>query len=272
MCKDWEKIEREEHNNIYRNSFPFDSKDYKIDKEHVIWWEDYCYKKNRRKDRGHRTRRLFELINLKSLEGKTILDVGCGNGQYSVFFAFYGANVYGIDISPVGISIAEKIAAINGLSNKCSFSTQNITNIDFQEEFFDVIILHEALHHIIKYPNVKQELLRVLKKGGKIFCAESLDGNIFLKIGRIFTMKGQEQKGDIILTLKDMENFAQGFSKSNIEMMSLIFMIKRIFVHYINVSLVRWFLFLVKKSDDILLRLFPFLEKYCGECIMVLTK
>src|SRR5262249_19154372 len=111
--EEWERIEREEHDNIYRDSLPFDSRTYKIDPEHVIWWEDYCYKKGRRKDRGHRTKRVFELMNLRDLRGKTILDIGCGNGQYSVLFALLGAKVYGIDITPVGIEVANKIAKAN---------------------------------------------------------------------------------------------------------------------------------------------------------------
>lgn len=269
---EWEKIEKDEHDRIYKDSKPFNSKTYKINPDEVMWWEDYCYKPNRRKDRGHRTCKVFEQVGLNDLYGKNILDVGCGNGQYSVLFALFGAKAYGFDISPVGISVAEKIAMENGVTDKCFFSVQNLSKTDYQDEFFDVVILHEVLHHAIKYPNVKQEILRVLKKGGKIVCAESLNGNILFKIGRFFTMKGQEAKGDVILTLSDLKKFSEGFSDSKIEMMSLFFMIKRVFHNHLNIALVRWFLFLVKKFDDLILMIFPFLKKYCGECVMVLIK
>ena len=56
--EEWEQIETKEHDLVYQDSLPFDSKTYDIDVQHVIWWEDYCYKKGRRKDRGHRTKRL----------------------------------------------------------------------------------------------------------------------------------------------------------------------------------------------------------------------
>jgi len=39
-----EKIEREEHDKQYKDSLPFHFKDYKIDPEAVIIFEDYCYK------------------------------------------------------------------------------------------------------------------------------------------------------------------------------------------------------------------------------------
>lgn len=268
----WEEIEREEHDKIYSDSKPFDGKTYEIDTNHVIWWQDYCYKPNRRSDRGHRTQKVFEHIGLTELSGKTILDVGCGNGQYSVFFALFGAKVYGFDISPVGISVAEKIAAENGVVDKCFFSVQNLSKTDYENDFFDIVILHEVLHHAIKYPNIKPEILRVLKKGGKVVCAESLDGNILLRAGRFFTMRGEEAKGDVVLSLSDLEKFSEGFSESKIEMMSLFFMVKRVFQNYLNIAPIRWFLFLVKKFDDLILMIFPFLKKYCGESVVVLIK
>ena len=269
----WEQIEREEHDLHYKDSLPFDSKTYEIDVRHVIWWEDYCYKKGRRKDRGHRTKRIFELINLEELKGKTILDVGCGNGQYSVFFALIGANVYGIDITPVGIEVSRKIAKINDVAERCHFSIQNAANMNFADSTFDIVIMHEVLHHAIKYPGVREEVLRVLKNDGIFICAEGLDGNPLFRLGRFFTMRGKEAKGDVVLTLSDLEEFAKkDFSDHQIELMSLLFMSKRIFRDVLDFPPIRWFLYILKKTDDILLFLFPVLRKYCGEVILVARK
>lgn len=270
--EEWERIESEEHDNHYKDSLPFGSKTYEIDVQHVIWWEDYCYKKGRRKDRGHRTKRVFELISLEELKGKTILDVGCGNGQYSVFFALLGANVYGIDITQVGIEVSRKIAKVNEVAGLCHFSVQNASNMSFGDSTFDIVIMHEVLHHAIKYPGVKEEVLRVLKNDGIFICAESLYGNFFLKIGRFFTMRGEEAKGDVVLMLPDLEEFAKDFSDHQIELMSLLFMSKRIFQDGLDFPPIRWFLYILKKTDDILLSLFPALRKYCGEVILVARK
>jgi 2-polyprenyl-3-methyl-5-hydroxy-6-metoxy-1,4-benzoquinol methylase len=268
----WEKIEREEHDRHYKDNMPFESKTYEIDVQHVIWWEDYCYKKGRRKDRGHRTKRVFELINLHELNGKTILDAGCGNGQYSAFFALLGANVYGIDISPVGIEVSRKIARINDVADHCHFSVQNVANMDFSDSTFDIVIMHEVLHHAIKYPGVKEEVFRVLKNDGILICAESLDGNPFFGLGRFFTMRGKEAKGDVVLTFSDLEEFAKDFSDHQIELMSLLFMSKRVFRDVLGFPLIRWFLYILKKTDDILIASFPVLSKYCGEAILVARK
>ena len=270
--EEWERIESEEHDSEYRDTKPFDRPTFKIDPAHVVWLEDYCYKPGRRADRGHRTKRVFELMDLSSLKGKTILDMGCGNGQYAVFFAMLGARVHAFDLSPVGVEIGERTARENGVSDRCSFSVQNASKMDYPSDTFDIVVMHEVLHHAIKYPGVREETLRVMKKGGILICAETLKGNPLLALGRAISMRGQERLGDVIMTQRDLHEFAQGFETKQLEMMSLLFMAKRIFRRHTGLAPVRWLLFGLKKTDDVLLWAFPFLRRYCAECILVLRK
>jgi ubiquinone/menaquinone biosynthesis C-methylase UbiE len=270
--EEWETIEREEHDASYKERFPFHFKDYRVDPDAVIWFQDYCFKPGRRMDRGHRTKRVFEIMDINNITGTMILDVGCGNGQYSVLFALLGAIVYGCDISPVGIQTANKMAQINGVSDKCYFSVQNASQLSYPSEYFDIVLMHEALHHIIKYPNIKEEALRVLKSSGTLIAAETIKGCTLFNLARYFTMKGNEAKGDVIMSLNDLVAFAKGFSEERYEMMSLCFMLKRAFQEYLHIPIVRRFLFSLKSIDDFLLYLFPSLQKYCGECVMILKK
>lgn len=269
---EWERIEREEHDKEYADSRPFDSPDYRIDPQRVIWWEDYCFKKGRRRDRGHRTKRVFDLIQLDSLPGKRILDVGCGNGQYSVFFAMLGAEAYGCDITPVGIDVANRIAATNGVTDRCRFSVQNAASLSYPDEHFDVVFLHEVLHHAIKYPGVVEEVRRVLKPGGMVVVAESVDGNPLFRLGRRISMRGKEALGDVVLDRRDIEAFGRNFRNPRVEMMSLFFMLKRPLKQYMDSGAVRGFLYLVKKLDDVLLTVLPPARRWCGEVVLVATK
>lgn len=50
---------------------------------------------------------------LGPLEDKGILELGCGNGRFSVFLAKQGAKVTGVDIGPDLIAAANAIAKIN---------------------------------------------------------------------------------------------------------------------------------------------------------------
>ena len=56
-----------------------------------------------------------------SVEGKKILDVGCGPGNYCVEFARRGAQVVGLDFAPVMVERARKAAAIAGFEERCTF-------------------------------------------------------------------------------------------------------------------------------------------------------
>ncbi len=129
--------------------------------------------------------------------------------------------------------------------------------MDFEDNQFDILLLHEVLHHAIKYPNVKDEVLRVLKPGGKLVISETLYGNFVVNRGRLITMRGKEAKGDVILKLSDVEAFCQGFSQANIELMSLLFMSKRVFQSYMHWRPVRGLMYLLKKADDVLLKSLP---------------
>jgi len=269
---DWEKIESKEHDEIYEDSFPFDFKSYKIDPGHVIWWQDYCYLQGRKKDKGHRTKQVFKLIELDKLNKKKILDIGCGNGQYSVFFAILGAEVYGCDISQKGILTAKKIAEANKVQDRCNFSVQNAACMNYSDNFFEIVLFHETLHHVIKYPNVREEVLRVTKNGGRVICAEDLSENPLIRIGAKILQLGKKDKGDVPLRISDLEEFSKGFSSMKIEYMSLLFMTKRLLEGYINVPFVRKLLLFVKQFDDFLLKKIPSMRKYCGEFIMILVK
>ncbi|MBI5341844.1 MAG: methyltransferase domain-containing protein [Deltaproteobacteria bacterium] len=51
---------------------------------------------------------------LGDVTGKTILDVGCGSGIYSIYFARQGAKVMGLDFSSSMLALARKNAAEEG--------------------------------------------------------------------------------------------------------------------------------------------------------------
>lgn len=269
---EWEQIEREEHDRVYEGMYPFGKSTLRFTPEDVLRWEDYCFKPGARPDRGHRTRRLFDLVGIDKLKGLKILDVGCGIGQYAVFFAQMGADVTAFDLSPVGVEIGQRMAQEAGVTAHCRFEVGNAAAMPYADETFDIVIYHEVLHHAIKYPGVREETLRVLKPGGRVVISETLRGNALLSLLRRISMHGEDAKGDVILVPEDLRGFAEGFSDYRMEPMSLFFMLKRALVSRMGNPIVRFVAHALKKTDDTLFFIAPSLKKYCGECVMVMWK
>lgn len=83
-----------------------------------------------------------------SVDGKRVLDVGCGGGKNSVILALLGARVTGLDISPRSIALAEKRAALNGVADRVSFICGPVERANFPPRSFDVIWCDGFLHHV----------------------------------------------------------------------------------------------------------------------------
>jgi 2-polyprenyl-3-methyl-5-hydroxy-6-metoxy-1,4-benzoquinol methylase len=86
----------------------------------------------------------------RSLQGKRVLDVGCGDGNSSVLLAKLGAHVTGIDVSCKSIELAKKRAEVNGGSNIVQFICSPVEETEIPPHSFDVIWGDAILHHLIE--------------------------------------------------------------------------------------------------------------------------
>jgi len=111
------------------------------------------------------------------IKGVTALDYCCGNGEIGSEMAAKGANkVLGIDLSPVAIENAGKLAEKNSVQDKCKFAVGDAENTEFADNTFDIIHEYGSLHHLDLEAAYK-ELARILKPGGKVVCTEALRHN-----------------------------------------------------------------------------------------------
>ena len=66
----------------------------------------------------------LNVTKLQPLDGKKILDVGCGSGRFCIEFAKGGAaKVVGVDFARAMIDIANELAKNAGLADRCEFIT-----------------------------------------------------------------------------------------------------------------------------------------------------
>jgi ubiquinone/menaquinone biosynthesis C-methylase UbiE len=74
--------------------------------------------------------------NCKPVEGRTMLDVGCGPGLYCIELARIGASkAVGIDFAPNMIELAKKFAQEFEVHNKCEFIVADFLEYEFPEKY-----------------------------------------------------------------------------------------------------------------------------------------
>lgn len=104
------------------------------------------------------------------VEGKTVLDFGCGEGDLSMLAAEMGAQrVIGRDLWPDRIASARERSAKSPLAIKPEFSVPPRSDaIDLPDASVDVILCFDVLEHVMEYATIVREWDRVLRPGGKI--------------------------------------------------------------------------------------------------------
>jgi ubiquinone/menaquinone biosynthesis C-methylase UbiE len=129
----------------------------------------------------------FILEHLGDVRGKTLLDLGCGAGENSVYFASKGAQCVAADYSPGMVEVALKLAESNGVT--ISGQVTNAMAMDFPDNSFDIVYASNLLHHIPDPYLTICEAHRVLKPGGKFCFWDPLKHNPVINVYRRIATK-----------------------------------------------------------------------------------
>ena len=99
-----------------------------------------------------------------------LLDLGCGTGWTSQFFARAGYDVVGIDIAPAMIELAEESRDKAGLKN-LMFKSSDYESLEFSNEF-DCAVFFDSLHHADDEGLALRRVCAALKPGGVCVASE----------------------------------------------------------------------------------------------------
>lgn len=148
----------------------------------------------------------------KNLTGYHILDIGCGVGDTSIFFAKRGAQVSGIDIAPKIIKTAGKLAKLHHQDKNINFLVGDICHLPYPDNSQDIVNGKAVLHHVDLRQAI-QEVHRVLKPQGLAFFSDPLGYNPFIKIYEAYAKGKFISADERRLDLTDIATIAKAFSK-----------------------------------------------------------
>jgi len=95
------------------------------------------------------------------------LELGCGDGRFSLFLMNKGYNVIASDIAYGSIKKVEQVAKNNKIKNG-NFCVVDAEKLPFKNNSLDGVLMVASLHHLPNSNNAIQEIFRVLKKDGKL--------------------------------------------------------------------------------------------------------
>ncbi len=94
-----------------------------------------------------------------------LLDAGGGTGRVS---GFLKDQVGSVVLSDISMGMLRAAAEKGGLDPTCALTEK----MPFADDFFDCVLLVDALHHVIDQAETARELWRIVKPGGRIVIQE----------------------------------------------------------------------------------------------------
>lgn len=113
--------------------------------------------------------RLAWMSSLCALQGKTVLDVGCGGGILTDSLARSGADATGIDLSTKVLRIAQ-LHALDAQTNNVQYREISAEAMALEQPAgFDVVTCMEMLEHVPDPASIVQACATLVKPGGWVF-------------------------------------------------------------------------------------------------------
>lgn len=138
---------------------------------------------------------------------RRILDVGCGSGWLSEYFARLGYDVTGVDISPDLVEVArERVALVpygadDETPLRCRFLVHDAEGLPLEEEF-DAVVCYDSLHHFEDERAVLRGLAAMTKYGGSLFILEGDRPE-----------EGSENEEELLEVMRDFGTLESPFSR-----------------------------------------------------------
>ena len=164
----------------------------------------------------------FAYHELGDVNGKRVVDFGCGSGANTALLVKRGAHVWGIDISEDLLRLAQRRLAVSGRGGEATFIAGSAHDMPFPDASIDVVFGIAILHHL-DLDLVSREVRRVLKPGGRAIFQEPVRNSPVVRFVRSLIPYRAPDISPYERPLTDAEvaRFATGFSKWSVRAFAL---------------------------------------------------
>jgi SAM-dependent methyltransferase len=165
---------------------------------------------------------------LGDLEGRDVLEFGCGLGELTIVLARSGARLTTFDLSPASVEFTRRRAEREGVADRIRFVVAAGESLPFPDASFDVAVGKAVLHHLDPLAGAA-ELARVLRPNGRAAFSEPLGMNPLLVFARAhLPYPGKHDRGaDRPLTAADLRAWQTPFRRLRMRPVQLFSMLER---------------------------------------------
>jgi SAM-dependent methyltransferase len=151
------------------------------------WAEHNAKRARKRETAAAITSALLSALDEAGLEGRSVLDVGCGTGDLALATLEHGArSVSGFDLGRGAIANARALAQERGSADRAAFAVGDGSQIALPSS--DVVVLHRV---VCCYPSADALLANALGATGSVFALTApIDRGLAGLYNRIFCMVG----------------------------------------------------------------------------------
>src|SRR3972149_1515875 len=229
----------------------------------------------------------YALSNFGNLVQARILDLGCGMGDASLYFATKKARVHAVDISPEMIKLVRRLATKKGYAKKLKAEVMVAEQLKFPSRYFDYVFGNGILHHV-QVDVALKEVCGVLKPNGIAVFIEPLGHNPVINIYRKIANKVRTvtetplnySQLDRLTTAKYKSHYHKEF-----HLFTLLIFLWFYFVESADPNKERYWKKIINDADRIkgpyrifevfdnfLFKAFPYLRKFSWNTVLVYKK